>query len=240
MKFKNKKGQISSTLTWFVAFLIIFFIMMIFIVAVTVLAIKDIGISDIFDDKQAKKGYLKLEDKGDLINNFVCFLNSPLEIKDENMEIKDFIADNSKEIFSVPAKNNIDGQVVNFLVVKNDPDRKYENFLAFYEFSANQLDEIYPEKCYVLCVYNEDNGIKRTKDLFYPVKIIGEKCGDNNKEDPFYRPLERYNCENNLYIFSALEEYPFGRTYVGDELLIPKKDEKIKIKLFVGEILPER
>ncbi len=234
MKFKNKKAQISSTLTWFVAFLIIFFIMVIFIVAVTFLATKNISISDIFDgDEQSKKGYLKLEDKVNLIENFVYFLNSPLEFEEKKIPIKDFIADNSDEIFSVPTKNDIDGQHVNFLVIKNNPDNKYENFIAFYQFAANHLDEIYPERCYVLCVYNEDNGIKRAKDLFYPVKIIGEKCGDNNKEEPFYRGAEKYNCEN---IFSALEEWPFGRTYIGDELIVPKKDEKIKIKLFVGKI----
>ena len=90
---KNYRGQVGVTITWMVAFIVIFFIMLVFVgIVATTAAKKGVGKNEIII---IENGFNKLEAQRDLIR----FLNSEVEFNGQKMSFKDFISkvDDSKD-----------------------------------------------------------------------------------------------------------------------------------------------
>jgi hypothetical protein len=99
MKKMNKKAQIGDTLTWFMAFIIIFFIIILFITASIIISgqkempILGIGGNSISVSQNS------LEDL-ELDRNLIKILNTPVEFKGEKIKISELIIkwDNSEGV----------------------------------------------------------------------------------------------------------------------------------------------
>ncbi|HUS50688.1 MAG TPA: hypothetical protein VMZ91_11015 [Candidatus Paceibacterota bacterium] len=89
----NKKAQIGATLTWIVAFLIIFFIMILFISTTIIISAKKTSILSLsFSQKETT---ITSHITGDFAvqRNLISFLNKPIKFEGKDIFIKDLIAD---------------------------------------------------------------------------------------------------------------------------------------------------
>ncbi len=71
---KNNKSQIGSTLTWFVAIIIVVFVMVLFVTGVTGIA-KLKGLSE---TKQTASVFISYGEEQNINSKFIAFLNKPL------------------------------------------------------------------------------------------------------------------------------------------------------------------
>jgi len=175
-KMKNKKAQEAATLTWIVATILIFLIMFIYIVIVGLWAAQQkLTLS------QPKITKEKIQQKSDLIltQNFLSFLNSPVEIKGETTKVRELI------------KDNLDAN-------KN----KYEKFKEEAEGFLNKIPiGLGINKKYArgwIRIYDKDEKIQQ-----YP---IGKYAGDYESikfEGPLYcNPLNEKSITLDIFIQS--------------------------------------
>ncbi len=115
---KNKKSQIGETLTWFVAFLIIFFIMIIFLSAAVIIS----GMR-----QAGGKNEIGIEKYAGNLNSqriLISLLNSNIVFNEKEMKIKDALLDADYFNFEEPKKDElkskIKGAVERLVVLKGN------------------------------------------------------------------------------------------------------------------------
>ncbi len=145
--FLNKNGQVGVTITWMVAFIVIFFIMLVFVgMVASIAAQKGVGKNKIL---VIENGFNKLDAQRYLI----MFLNSEVEFNGQKMLFKDFISevDDSKDkenkfkeiaktfidnTFSIEGNNKIYYRVWMRIYSPNDQIEQY------YTISGNKNYEV--------------------------------------------------------------------------------------------------
>lgn len=100
---KNKNAQIGITITWFVAFLVIFFILILFVGTVaTIATTKGVGKNEIVS---IENGFKKIEDQRELIS----FLNRKVIVDGKNESVRDLVASKKNNEVEIELKKFIEG-----------------------------------------------------------------------------------------------------------------------------------
>mgnify|MGYP001566716813 CR=1 FL=1 len=129
--FKNKTGQVGITITWFVAFIVIFFIMLIFTGIVASVALKKgVGKNDIYT---IQSGFSKVESQ----RNLMGFLNSEVEIDGKKIFVKDEILFLVEPYFNEELMKKIDLKNINTCSSKNIGITKENLITNNWEFDDN-------------------------------------------------------------------------------------------------------
>jgi len=140
----NKKSQIGTTMTWLVAFIIIFFVIVIFLVFTIIFAGKKVVSFD-KDKVELEDLNIDLENQ----NSLIYFLNQEINFKGENKKIKKFVSE-------IPFLDEESKKDASSLVKE-----KLENFLGDKE-----------EKCYIFKVqYYLINKDYFDEKKFYEFKV---------------------------------------------------------------------
>ncbi len=127
--FKNKTGQVGITITWFVAFIVIFFIMLIFTGIVASVALKKgVGKNDIYT---IQSGFSKVESQ----RNLMGFLNSEVEIDGKKIFVKDEILFLVEPYFNEELMKKIDLKNINDLNLKRPINLE---ILVFYKIDKTK------------------------------------------------------------------------------------------------------
>jgi len=234
---QSKKSQVSATLTWIVAFVIIAFIIILYLsIAAGIAGKRNIPILSEFYSKSSLE--VDTENKNDYSANTILqsYLNSPVDYQGKSMKMSDFIVFAQGNIFSV--KKTSLTVAMDFRGIRDSGN--YEQFIIFYEKSANYFDKIY-DKCYVLCLFKPsiESTIKKEPLLFYPPRVVGKNCptAQGVKEavniELYGRQPDNYNCNS---LASASDS---SRLFDSAEAL--EVEGGIQIKLFAGSSLfPEK
>ena len=125
----SKRSQVGITITWFVAFIIIFFILMIFVgIVATIAAQKGIGKNEI---SVVENGFNKVSGE----TNLITFLNSPVDFNGEKMNFKELIFRWDKDN---GLKKEIEVKMEDYFKNKNcyaleiyNPTKNYGNLFVF-------------------------------------------------------------------------------------------------------------
>jgi len=118
---KNKKSQIGSTLTWFIAFIIIFFIILLFITSSIIIA----------GQKETSINIIKYSSENLELNRILAkLLNTPVEFENGKISIKELIRkwdmseDEERNKIKEALKQGIDNELPSyyFTIYRNSPD----------------------------------------------------------------------------------------------------------------------
>lgn len=100
---KDKNGQVGITITWFVAFIVIFFILLLFVGIVATIAVqKGVGKNEI---SLVEGGFNKIEQE----RNLITFLNSFVIVDGKNEDMKYLIFNKKIEELKSELKRFVDG-----------------------------------------------------------------------------------------------------------------------------------
>ncbi len=188
MNYKNKKAQIPATLTWVIAFLIIFFVMILFLSSTIILA-ETKGIEVLKPLKYDSKVF-------DAQRDLIDYLNSPMKVDGEELRVLDSISSSLDYYFEIKNPNGqslIDWAFKTYLSADSlekidfnqaesalfDRDELVEAGRRDREFAkelAKKLDSFCPD--YYLQI---SQGVIRPGGL-YTKKSIGYDIFDNSEE----------------------------------------------------------
>lgn len=239
----NKKSQVGMTMTWVVAFIVIFFILILFLAIVSGLAAKrNVPLISLFYDTSSSLEISK-EAHDDISANkeLTRFLESPVQYNGEPRTMKEFLILSKDKLFSVPTTP--DGNL-NFIQIK--ANQEYADFTSFYTSTASFFDKTY-NKCYVVCLFRND--LKKQFKVFYPPRVVGGWCPlgagalgpggkaiKSNIDNIFERRPNSYDCDS---LSSDLNSEVWKRLYDYAETITVPGDAQMEIKLFVGDkIIP--
>lgn len=165
---KSKRAQIAATLTWVLAFLIIFFIMILFVTAtILVSSIKKVRV-DIYD-AGSERAMENLEGQRALIN----LLNNEFQIEENKVSLEELI---------ISSVNKYGDKV------ETAPTGGYEVGKGYFELE-NKIKELFEDSKIIWDIEIRDI---ETKDVYYLLKREDLTCA--SKKSVFNQVLE--NVEN--------------------------------------------
>jgi hypothetical protein len=172
----NRKGQIGSTLTWFVGFLVIFFVIGLFLAATTLFSLKKKIVSG-SDEIELEKHLSNAKEQRVLLS----VINSNINFSDKEIKIKDVLT-------------NID--VYNLEILKKQElKEKIENKTK--EILVEEFKEV---GCYFFeAKYDIDKSILRTDNLnqFYTLESSKNKLLQNSVMIILVRNINTNSLEEN-------------------------------------------
>ncbi len=199
MILKNKKAQIGTTITWVVAFTIIFFMLLILIGGSALLALKK-SVPDVSANNPNSKStdltWKVVEpsgiDFGDeaLQRELITFLNKPLE---NGERMGDLIGSFDSGIYSNPR------------LMGDSEIQGNEKMKLFYETAVKNFDEIYAD-CYVLCLEFRTQGGGDFKSITGNQIIVGKECAPKTSEI-YGRLRGEYSCYVSNYNVGGMFNY---------------------------------
>jgi hypothetical protein len=217
-KMKNKKAQIPTTLTWFVAFIIIFFIIILFISASIIIAGKKemsvLGMGSEIDVVQY--GFEDLESQRSLIS----FLETPIEIDNKKEKIKDLIL------------SSLDSYIEDETGVYFERFKIWDkSIMKKLEGDLNKLDALRPQISREFFVKNQAS-LKDDLVLTTSASILNEFCEDYMLKIPqgiIKKGEKDFLPENNFETLNW-KEILLKNWSPRSEIKIPYKNQFIKIK----------
>ena len=195
----NRKAAIASTLTWFIAFVIVFFMMIIYLVGVGVLSKQksapEISASMagskmgmLSDNLAEPSGY----DPGDLElqRALATFLNSESEFNGKSVSMEDMISNLGTDVYRK--------SIMGTSEIKGNPEynKIYESATTFFD---NMKSPYWPDgACYVLCLdFREELGTIGYEPTGTQV-IVGAKCLYGGKDIYGSRKRTNKNKDGSL------------------------------------------
>lgn len=217
----NRRGQTGGTLTWAIAFVIIFFITILFLgsnflinsvkAGSSIIEVSYVGKSaSLAEERTEPVGY----DVGDLElqRDLMAFLDSRTNFDGNLVSLKELASSFDKSVYEKEKLFSSDEIKTNGL------------FKTFYEKAAGFFDNLY-DNCYVLCIDFGDVNKKIEQT------IAGKNCNPK-KEDIYQRARELYSCHISKYYVSGTFNYA--------KIELPSKNSygMMTIKLLKGNLVP--
>ncbi len=213
---KGKKAVIGTTMTWFVAMGIIIFFLVIYLLYV---ALADLANRATYPYGAGfyegnERGYFDLE----ITDNLVDMLGVSTEFNGKKENLKELLVMSNGEFYL----RRIDAATI-------EGDVKYDSFKRFSEDSLYSLDNNFGDSCYLMCIYFRPEIAYQGAQAF-----IGQNCAYHMIG--YSRMIDEDLCGDVSKKYSNEDLTKLKLRYSEITLIQPENRNKIKIKLFVGDI----